>query len=246
MMKGTERIGRSQLRKQVPDAALREKLTPSYSPGCKRLLLSDDYYPALSADNVEVVTARIHEVTPHSIVTADGHEREVDTIIFGTGFRVTNNPLADIIRGKDGRTLASAWRDLGGMQAHLGTTVPGFPNMFMMAGPNTGIGHTSLVVMIEAQIRYVLDCLRLMDERGAVTVEPRLAPFEAYNAEVQRKMQRTIWNTGGCSSWYLDANGRNSTLWPDFTWRFVRMTKRFDVENYDFAGRTAPALAEVG
>ena len=234
------------LHKQVADPELRAKLTPDYAPGCKRLLLSNDYFPALAADNAQVVTEAITEVRAHSVVTADGVEHEVDTIIYGTGFRVTDNPVAHRIHGRDGSSLAESW-ELGGMQAYLGTTIVGFPNLFMLAGPNTGIGHTSLVVMIEAQLTYIADCLRLMARRGLASVEPRPEPVQAYNDDLQEKMGRTVWSTGGCRSWYMDASGRNSTLWPDFTWRFRRMTRRFDAEHYELVKRCnvplAPAVA---
>jgi cation diffusion facilitator CzcD-associated flavoprotein CzcO len=236
LLRPVRRMAERHLRKQVNDRELRRKLTPRYSPGCKRLLLSDDFYPSLNAGNVEVVTDAIREVRANSIVTDDGTEREVDAIVLATGFHVTDNPVMDRLRGRDGRSLAEAWR-AGGAQAYLGTTVPGFPNLFLLAGPNTGIGHTSLVFMIESQIAYVLGALREIAARGATSVEVQREPFEEYNADVQRKMGRTVWNMGGCASWYLDAEGRNSTLWPDFTWRFRLRTRHFDAEHYDFDRR---------
>jgi cation diffusion facilitator CzcD-associated flavoprotein CzcO len=230
-----EALAHKHLAAQVPDAELRAKVTPDYRPGCKRLLLSDDYYPALQQPNVEVVTEKIVEVTPTGLVTADGTERRVDTIIFGTGFRVTDNPVAERLHGADGRTLAEHWQETGA-QAYLGTTVPTFPNLFLLAGPNTGIGHTSLVVMIEAQLAYLVDALRTMDRVGARSVEVRPDVFRAWSEEIQRKASRTVWNTGGCASWYLDAEGRNTTLWPDHTFRFVRRTRHFDARSYSLAG----------
>ncbi len=226
-----ERRATAHLRKQVPDPALRAKLTPSFSAGCKRLLLSNDYYPALTKTNVDVCTSPIVEVCERSIVTADGAEHEVDTIIFGTGFRVTDNPMMERIRNGDDLSLAKAW-DADGSRAYLGTTVPGFPNLFLLTGPNTGIGHTSLVVMIEAQLDYVLGALQMMDRDDLAALEVRREPFEKFNDELQAKMGRTVWNAGGCASWYLDAHGRNTTLWPDFTWKYKLQTRRFDRENY--------------
>jgi cation diffusion facilitator CzcD-associated flavoprotein CzcO len=233
MLKPVRRMATRHLHDQVKDPELRRKLTPTYTPGCKRLLPSNDYYPSLENDNVEVVTDGIREVGEHSIVTVDGTEREVDTIVLATGFHVTDNPVMDRIKGRGGRSLAERWRSHGA-QAYLGTTVPDFPNFFLLAGPNTGIGHTSLAFMIESQITYVMDALRTMAARGATTVDVRREPFEAYNADIQRKMTRTVWNTGGCASWYLDADGRNTTLWPDFTWKFRQRTRRFDAEHYEF------------
>jgi len=243
MLKPVKRMALRHMHDQVKDPALRKKITPGYTPGCKRLLPSNDYYPALAKENVEVVTDGITEVKEHSVVTADGTEREVDVIVLATGFHVTDNPMMERIRGRDQGSLLDHWR-AHGAQAYLGTTVPGYPNFFLLAGPNTGIGHTSLVFMIEAQIAYVMGALRAMAARGAATVEVRPDTFEAYNAELQSKMQHTVWNTGGCASWYLDAEGRNTTLWPDFTWKFRQRTRRFDAEHYEFNRPAEPAVPD--
>jgi cation diffusion facilitator CzcD-associated flavoprotein CzcO len=225
-----EKLARRHLARQVPDPALRAKLTPSYRIGCKRILLSDDYYPALTRPHVELVTAPVVEVRPHAVVDADGREHEVDTIVFGTGFHVTDQPIAARIRGRDGRLLADAWGP--SPRAYLGTTVPGFPNLFLLLGPNTVLGHTSVVYMIEAQLAYVLDALGVMDARRAGSVEVREAVVAAFNDDLQKQLQGTVWNAGGCRSWYLDAAGRNSALWPTYTFRFRRATKRFDADAY--------------
>ncbi len=241
---GMEKMARKQLADQVPDPDLRARLTPEYRPGCKRLLISNDYYPSLGKDNVDVVTEKVIEVRPHSVVTADGTEHEVDTIIFGTGFHVTDNPVAERIVGTDGRTMAERWEDTGA-QAHLGTTVPGFPNCFLLAGPNTGIGHTSLVVMIEAQLAYIVDALEVLAERGATNAVLRRPVLQAWTAEIQEKASKTVWNTGGCASWYLDKEGRNTALWPDHTFRFRRRTRRFDVHNYELSAPTGDGACGV-
>ena len=206
------------LAKQIRDRELRAKLTPSYPIGCKRILISNDYYPALAEPNVDVVTEAIEAVTPTGIRTRDGVEHAVDTIIFGTGFRVTDMPVAHHITGRDGRRLAEVWSE--GMFAHRGTTVPGFPNLFLLVGPNTGLGHTSQVYMIEQQIGYVMRALELIDAEGATTLEVRQDAVDRDEAEIEARMASTVWTTGGCASWYLDARGRNTTLWPDFTFRF--------------------------
>ena len=225
------------LRKSIDDPELRRKLRPTYSPGCKRLLLSNDFYPSLTASNVELVTEGIESINASSIVSRDGTKREVDTIIFATGFRVTNNPMMKRIRGRGGRSLAEVWSE-NGMRAYLGTTVADFPNLFMLTGPNTGQGHTSLLVMIEAQIRYVLSGLRLMRDRAVDEVEVRPDVVENFNLRLQAKMSRTVWTMGGCASWYLDDKGRNTTIWPDFTWRFRRLTARFDPGDYQLHTRS--------
>jgi cation diffusion facilitator CzcD-associated flavoprotein CzcO len=230
-----ERLAKVFLSRQVADPSLRDVLTPTYTPGCKRLLQSNDYYPALQRPNVSVVTEKIIELAPEGVLTADGVLHEVDTIIYGTGFRVTSSPMAEQVRGLDGRTLKEHWAETG-MRAYCGTTIPGFPNYFMMAGPNTGIGHTSLVVMIEAQIAHVVGALRALRTRGAGVVDVRPEVMERWTSEVQAKAALTVWNSGGCSSWYLDQAGRNTTLWPDYTFRFVRQTRQFDPEDYTLSG----------
>jgi cation diffusion facilitator CzcD-associated flavoprotein CzcO len=226
-----EKLGRRFLARQVADPRLRTTLTPTYTPGCKRLLQSNDYYPALQRPNVTVETEKIIAFQPEGVVTADGSLHHVDTIIYGTGFRITSNPMAEKIHGADGRSLAEHWTATG-MRAYCGTTIAGFPNYFMMAGPNTGIGHTSLVVMIEAQIAHVVAALRALRDRDAAVIDLRPAVLDRWSAEMQAKASPTVWNSGGCSSWYLDDARRNTTLWPDYSFRFVRRTRAFDPSDY--------------
>lgn len=225
-----ERLARGHLARSIPDAELRAKLTPDYSIGCKRILISNDYLPSLTRPNVEVVTDGIGEVRSHSIVDRAGTERDIDAIIFGTGFQVTDPPLAGRTRGRDGRTLSEVWK--GSPQAHVGTTVAGFPNLFILLGPNTGLGHNSVVYMIEAQIEHLLAALGHMQRHGASAIEPRPEAQAAFVAEVRRRMERTVWIAGRCMSWYLDSTGRNSTLWPDFSWRFRRRAARLNADEY--------------
>ncbi len=234
-------VGLSHLRRSVKDPALRKKLTPDYSPGCKRLLISNTYLPALDQPNVEVLTTGLTEVRGSVVVGADGSEREVDTIIAGTGFEVTEPLIATRVRGRDGRTLAEHWA--GSMSAHNGTTVAGFPNLFLLLGPNTGLGHMSVVFMAEAQARYVLLALDAMDAAGAAAVEVRPEVQEAFNARLQQKMPGTVWSDGGCGSWYLDKTGRNTTLWPDFSYKFDLSLRTFDPSQHVF--ETAPAPSAV-
>jgi cation diffusion facilitator CzcD-associated flavoprotein CzcO len=229
LMRVAERVARRHIAKQVPDRELRRKVTPDYTIGCKRILPSNRWYPALGKPNVELVPSAITEVRERSVVGADGVEREVDAIIFGTGFHVTDIPAAKLVTGRDGRTLDEVWG--GSPNAYLGTTVAGFPNLFFLLGPNTGLGHNSVVYMAEAQIAYVVDALRTMRARGAAAVDVREDAQEAFNADVDRRMVDTVWSSG-CASWYIDETGRNSTLWPDWTWRFRQRTARFDAEHY--------------
>jgi cation diffusion facilitator CzcD-associated flavoprotein CzcO len=233
LMAAMEMVARSHLRKQVPDRELRRKLMPHYRLGCKRILVSNDYLPALSKPNVQLVTDGIEEVRAHSILGKDGVEREVDTIIFGTGFHVTDPPAASYVRGRNGVLLGDAWKD--GMIAYRGTTIAGFPNAFMITGPNTGLGHTSIVYMIESQIAYIMDALRKLDRRGTAAFDVRPEVQAAYDLKLQRQLQKTVWNSGGCQSWYLDRNGRNSTLWPSFTFRYREQTSTFEESDYEFS-----------
>ena len=232
-----ERLARRHLEKQVADPALRARLTPRYAIGCKRILISNDYYPALQRPNVEVVTDDIREVRGRSIVMADGSEREIDVIILATGFRVTEMPFAKRVTGREGRCLADQWS--GGATAYRGTAVAGFPNLFLLLGPNTGLGHTSVLVMVEAQLRYVMGCLDHLERSGLAAIEVRREAQDAFNAAVQSRLRDTVWNAGGCRSWYLDKTGRNTTIWPGMTWPYVRLLRRFDPVAYKLSRRPA-------
>jgi cation diffusion facilitator CzcD-associated flavoprotein CzcO len=223
-MRRGEAVAKHGLRKWIRDPVRREQLTPSYTMGCKRVLLSDDYLPALAEPNVNIVTSPLREVRARGVLDAGGIEHRADVIIFGTGFRPTDPPLAPCIRGREGRTLADVWQ--GSPKAYLGTAVAGFPNLFILLGPNTGLGHTSVVIMIEAQIAQVMLVVREMERRRATSIEPSVAAEAASVADVERRMRNTVWVAGGCTSWYLDRTGRNSSLWPDLTWRFRRRLQR--------------------
>jgi len=239
LMRLPQRLALRHLRGAVADPELRARLTPDYTLGCKRVLLSNHYLPALTSQNVEVITSGIREVRPYGIVTDDGEEHPADTIIVGTGFHVTDPPFGDQVRGRDGRTLAEVWK--GSPKAHLGVTVAGFPNLFLLLGPNTALGSTSVVLMIEAQVEYVLRALEFMRAAGVATVEPRPEAQQAFLAEVDARMRPTVWSAGGCASWYMDRTGRNSTLWPSFTWAYGRRTRRFDPDLHLTAPRRPAA-----
>ena len=232
-----ERAGRAHRHAQIADPELRRKVTPHFRVGCKRILPSDDWYPALQQPNVELVTDRIAEIREHAIVTADGTERAVDTIIYGTGFHVADMPVGEWVEGRGGVKLADAWA--GSPKAYLGTATHGFPNLFFLLGPNTGLGHSSVVYMMESQLAYVLGALRAAGD-GVVEVRPEAQA--AFTAEIDRRMARTVW-ASGCMSWYQDATGRFPTIWPDWTWRFRRRTRAFEPEKFTLA--PAPAAAEA-
>jgi cation diffusion facilitator CzcD-associated flavoprotein CzcO len=232
MMKPFEMISRAKIRTEIKDPELRRKVTPNFRIGCKRMLIANDWYPTLDREHVELVTDGIREVDGRRIITDDGAAREVDAIIVATGFHVTDSPMFDVVCGREGRSLRQTFADKG-MQAFKGTTISGFPNMFVLVGPNVGLGHTSMVYMIESQIKYVVDAVTTMKRRGLHSVDVRQDAQDAYNDELQRKLGGSVWMTGGCASWYLDAHGNNTTLWPDFTFRFRRQTKRFDIDAYE-------------
>jgi cation diffusion facilitator CzcD-associated flavoprotein CzcO len=236
-MRQLQRIGERHLARQVRDPELRALLTPRYTLGCKRTLFSNEYYPALARDNVEVVPAAVTEVRAGSVVGGDGVEREVDTIVLGTGFKLLDMPIARLLRGADGATMADRWQ--GSPRGYLGTTVAGFPNAFVLLGPNLGNGHSSATVIMEDQARYVVDALRTMDALGLASVDVLPAVEDEFNARVDARLAGTTWNAGGCASYYLDANGRNSFMYPWSTLHYRRRTRRFDVRNYAVAPQAA-------
>jgi cyclohexanone monooxygenase len=231
-----QRAGLAHLRRTVPDPELRRILTPAYTLGCKRLLFSNEWYPALVRPNVEVVPHAVEEVRPNAVVGADGVERAADTIVLGTGFTITDLPIAARVRGREGRSLDEAWA--GSPTGYLGSVVHGFPNFFLLLGPNIGNGHSSAIMLAETQIGYMVEALAAMSRRGLDSVEVRADVQERFNAEVQSRLRGTVWNAGGCTSYYIDANGRNSTMFPGSTIELRRRLSRF--EPGDFA-TNAPA-----
>jgi cation diffusion facilitator CzcD-associated flavoprotein CzcO len=224
-----EAIGRWQLRRQVPDPELRRKLTPDYTIGCKRAILSDAYLPSLTRPNVDVITDAIAEVREHAVVTADGTEHEVDTIIFGTGFDVPSRQ-AERVRGRDGRSVAEIYDERP--QSYNGTCLAGFPNMFMFFGPFSAAGNQSALYMLESQMAYIVDAVRVMRERGARRVEVRPEVQEAFVTEAEARSVDTVWLRGGCRSYYQTPDGRNAGLWPNWSFRYRRRTRRFDAEAF--------------
>jgi cation diffusion facilitator CzcD-associated flavoprotein CzcO len=242
LLRVLERVARAHIAKQVPDRELRAKVTPDYTIGCKRILPSNRWYPTLAEPNVELVATGVREVRPEGLIASDGSLHEVDTIIFATGFHVTDIALADRIRGVDGTRMADVWS--GSPQAYLGTAIAGFPNLFFLIGPNTGLGHNSMVFMIEAQLHYVMQALADMRGHGVERIEVRRAVQEAYNTELQERLVGSVWDSGGCSSWYIDANGRNSTVWPDFTWRFWQRTRHFQPGDYELRRRSVTPVTQ--
>ena len=235
-----EALARRHLRAQVPDPALRRRLTPDYRYGCKRVLLSDDYYPALTRPNV-TVTGAAARVRPDALVDAEGAVHPADVVVLATGFHVHDHPFMARVAGRGGRTLAETWGP--SPVAHLGTTVAGFPNFFLLQGPNTGLGHTSVILMMEAQIDHVAHALGAMRRRRLAAVEPRPEAQAAWVAEVDALAEGTTWTVGGCRSWYLDGAGRNGALWPGSVGAFRRRVAPFDPAEYRLTLAAEPAPA---
>jgi cation diffusion facilitator CzcD-associated flavoprotein CzcO len=234
LMRVIEGVARKHIERQVADPALRRAVTPDYTLGCKRIVPSNEWYPALGRPNVELVPHALAEIREHGVVGSDGVEREVDTIVFGTGFHVTDIPFADKVRGRGGVLLCDAWA--GSPRAYLGVSVPGYPNYFMMLGPNSGLGHSSMVYMIEAQAAHVTNAIRALDRSGATSIEVRPQVHDAYNARLDRKLAGTVWEVGGCRTFYQDANGRNATIYPDWTFGFRRQAVRWKPAAYQLTG----------
>lgn len=224
-----EPLVRYWMRSQIPDRDLRETLIPTYTLGCKRILHSDTYLAALSEPNVTVVDGAARAVRAESVL-GPARPHEADVIVYCTGFQSTVMPFSRSIYGREGRALAEAWGDAP--RAHLGTTVAGYPNLFLLRGPNTGLGHNSILPMIEAQIEHILGALRYMSATGAEAVAPRAVAQARFVEQVDRWSQDTVWTDGGCSSWYLDATGRNAVLWPRSVAAFRRRVTDFDPSEY--------------
>lgn len=219
------------LRMQVRDRELREKLTPKFTIGCKRMLISNTYFPAIARDNVDLVTDPIQRVNAHSITTADGTERPIDVLIVCTGFHVTDSPTFELVHGRGGEALAEMWRREG-MSAHKGTTIHGFPNLSVLMGPATGLGHSSMIYMIESQVNYFMEMLKTKRRHGADVAEVSERAQGEWNDWIRERLPETVWVTG-CGSWYLDEHGNAPAVWPSWTWKFRAKTKKFDASSYD-------------
>ncbi|MFM9377738.1 flavin-containing monooxygenase [Gordonia sp. VNK21] len=231
-LKPVELISRANIFKGIRDPKLREAVTPSYAVGCKRILKSNDWYPTLDQPNVDLVTDGIEKITEAGIVSRDGTLREVDVIVVATGFHVTDSPVFATIHGAGGRSLADVW-DQTGMRGYKGSFVHGFPNMMLLIGPSTGLGHTSMVYMIESQLNYLVDYIRTARRSGITRTEVTEEAQDRFNSGVQHSLRNSVWVNGGCSSWYQDEHGNITTVWPGFTFTFRNATRRFDIAAYD-------------
>ncbi|MES2102649.1 MAG: NAD(P)/FAD-dependent oxidoreductase [Pseudomonadota bacterium] len=229
LMRAMQKLALAYMHKHIPDPELRRKLTPDYTMGCKRILLVNDYYQTLTRSNVAVLSNGIREVRAHSVIDGDGQERAVDAIIFATGFDLEQalGPLE--LKGRSGLCLQQASRD--GLDAYKGTTLPGFPNFYMIAGPNTGLGHNSMIYMIESGVNYILQAIQMTRLQRIKSLEVKADAAGEYNRQIQQKLKGTVWNSG-CKSWYLNSRGKNLTLWPGFTFEYRRIMKKFDADQY--------------
>lgn len=232
LMKKAQEKALTHLRSQVSNEKLQQALTPRYVMGCKRILLSDDFYPAMAQSNVALVTNGIQEVRPDGVLDSHGVLHPADTLIFGTGFVTKESPMAGRIFGSQRASLSSVWN--GSPQAYLGTMVSGFPNFFLMNGPNTGLGHSSMVYMYEAVAEQLVKALSYMRKNQADIIEVRSMAQEVYSHQVASQMRTTVWETGGCQSWYLNSKGKNSSLWPGYSFRFRQLLKKFQPSAFEF------------
>lgn len=237
MLKLVERLDvRAHLHRQVADPELRAKLTPSYRLGCKRVILSNELYPALCREHTTLRGREqgIERITATGIRTIEGEEIELDAIVYATGFDATDGAIAYPIGGLNGNTLKKAWADYP--RAYLGTALPDFPNLFFITGPNTGIGHTSALFIIEAQLRYILDSIRTVRRRGARCIEVRRQAEEDYTHRIHQEMERTVWHTGGCTSWYQSRSGKVIAMFPGFSFTYRWLTRRICEDHHEIRG----------
>ena len=241
MRQVAQAVARAYLRRSIEDPELRARLRPDFEIGCKRILMTNQWYAALTKPNVSVESSPIREVRGHAIITTDGGEHEVDAIVLATGFRVTDPPIAARLHRRDGRSLAESWGDAP--RSFRGITTAGFPNLFRISSIGTGTGHTSQILQIESGVHYAVEALRTMDARDLASVEVSEAAEEAYTKRVHEMLRDTVWVTGGCDSWYLDRSGAASLVWPSTARRYRQWTRRFDIENYTVTGRGAVAAA---
>ena len=230
LLKRLQGLAKWHINRNIKDDKLKKKITPDYTMGCKRVLLSNHYYQALAQDNVEVIASGVEKIEGNTIIASNGERCEADVIILGTGFHVADVPIAKHVKGNSGKTMDEIWQ--GSPEAYRGTTITDFPNFFLILGPNLAIGHNSAFIIIEAQLNYVMDALTEMRNNNISRLEVSSQAQQAYNEKVQKDLQSTVWNTGGCTSYYIDENGKNSIGFPWSTLRLRKMLARFDEQAY--------------
>ena len=214
----------------IADPERQRQLQPDYPLGCKRILISNNYFPALAQGNVEIVNQAIQSITAHGVVTTDGREHPVDALIYGTGFAATDFLAPMQIKGLGGVELNQAWRD--GAEAYKGISVSGFPNLFLLYGPNTNLGHNSILYMLESQFAYVLNCLDALQQQGLRYMDVKPQVQQRFNQHLQQVIRHSIWEQG-CTSWYKNAAGKNTNNWPGFTFTYRQQTRHLELADYD-------------
>jgi len=229
LLKKAEKIAKEHLERQVSDPELRTKLEPDYHFGCKRVLIADNYFPALTREHTDLITSPVVRLTATGVVAEDGVERPADVVIFATGFRIADALSPLDFYGRDGRSLQDSWAKTP--QAYLGLAASGFPNLFFLIGPNTGLGHNSMIYMLESQLNFIMDALAQIDAEDARTVEVKGDAQAAFNAEIQAKFDGTVWESG-CVSWYKTDDGANPTLWPSYTFDYRKRTRRMNPADF--------------
>lgn len=231
------RKARAFIKKQISDPELRRKVTPDFTLGCKRVILSSTLYPAYCRENVTLQDKSngIKEMTEKGIITQDGTEHELDLIIYSTGYDATDGVISYPVIGREGKTIASFWEDYP--RAYLGTALPGFPNLFVVTGPNTGIGHTSALFLIESQMQYIMHSVKAVKNTGNQTVEVTASAEQKYTDHIHSEMKRTVWQTGGCNSWYKSKSGKVIAMFPGFSFTFRRWANHFKASDHQFTGK---------
>ncbi len=238
------RTARKHIKTQIPDPELRRKVTPDFTIGCKRVILSDTLYPSFCRDNVSLHDKQdgIREITERGIITDSGEEIELDLIVYSTGFDATDGVISYPVVGRGGRTLAEFWHDYP--RAYMGTSVPGFPNLFIVTGPNTGIGHTSALFIIESQMQYVMHALQQAQVSSEGVIEVSAEAEARYTRWIHQEMARTVWQTGGCNSWYKSRSGKVIAMFPGFSFTFRRWANRFRAKDHHFGPQLADDRTE--
>lgn len=235
------RGAKKNLERQIPDPVLRKKVTPDFTLGCKRVILSNTLYPAYCRENVSLHDKNdgIKEITERGIISMDGTEHELDLIIYSTGYDATDGVISYPVIGRNGVTLSDVWADFP--RAYLGTTAPGFPNLFIVTGPNTGIGHTSALFIIEAQMQYIMRAIDYTRKTNSTSIEVSAEAEDHYTQKIHKEMAKTVWQTGGCNSWYKSKSGKVIAMFPGFSFTFRRWAKHFKLQDHIFGGKAKQA-----
>jgi len=241
-----ERQARQHIKRQIADPELRRKVTPDFTIGCKRVILSDTLYPSYCRENVTLHDKNngVKEITEKGMVTQDGQAHELDLIIYSTGYDATDGVISYPVVGRNGQTLANVWHDFP--RAYLGTTAPGFPNLFVVTGPNTGIGHTSALFVIESQMKYIMSSITKVSKLKQRTVEVTPQAEQHYTDLIHHEMARTVWQTGGCNSWYKSRSGKVIAMFPGFSFTFRRWASNFKKADHIFHNDQGQTMTSEG